>query len=194
MAPAPETGEHVRVTLTPASAHIEDYLAADAVIDHEHPAVRALARRLRAADPDATARAAFAFVRDRIEHSFDVDAWSAAYRASDVLAAGNSLCHGQAHLLTALLRASGIPAGITYQKLSALHALVAVRRPAGWVRIDPRDRRGRYAATPETERLVYPDAPSSAIVYPAPPADLARCLARARPGVAGYRYLPVELP
>jgi transglutaminase-like putative cysteine protease len=177
------------VTLTPSSPRLADYLAEDEIIDHGHPAIRRLAARLRAADAERTASAAFAYVRDRIEHSFDVDRWSAAYRASDVLEAGDSICHGQAHLLTALLRANGIPAGLCYQKLSAVHGLVAVHWPAGWVRLDPRTADSRFATTPATEHLVYPDAPSGRTVHATVPPGLAACLADARPGVAGFDYL-----
>ncbi|MGK4582304.1 transglutaminase domain-containing protein [Kitasatospora sp. HPMI-4] len=91
--------------LRPASAALADYLAADEVIDHGHPEIRALADRLRGVRPEAGARAAFEYVRDEIAHSGDVGEWSAAYRASDVLANRNAICHGKAHLLTALLRA-----------------------------------------------------------------------------------------
>jgi hypothetical protein len=180
------------MTLSPHSEALDDYLAADDIIDHEHPAIRELAARLRGTDTEQTAAAIFTYVRDRIDHSYDVDRWSAAYRASDVLAAGNSICHGQAHLLTALLRAEGIPTGLCYQQLTAIHGLVAAHWPAGWVRLDPREPFGGFATTPADERLVYPDAPSSRFVYAKVPADLAGCLAEARPGVAGWDYLSEE--
>jgi transglutaminase-like putative cysteine protease len=177
------------MTLQQRSADLGDYLAEDAVIDHGHPAIRALAAELRGADAEQSAAAAFGYVRDRIAHSYDVDRWSAAYRASDVLAAGNSICHGQAHLLAALLRANGIPAGLCYQQLSAVHGLVAAHWPAGWVRLDPRVSDSRFAATPQAEYLVYPDAPTDSVVYAEVPPALATCLSAARPGVAGFDYL-----
>lgn len=181
------------MTLTPQSENLADYLAEDEVIDHGHASIRELAGRLRGADAEATAAAVFAYVRDEIEHSYDVGRWSAAYRASDVLAAGNSICHGQAHLLTALLRAEGIPTGLCYQQLTAVHGLVAVRWPAGWVRLDPRTSAGGFATTPADERLVYPDAPSARVVYAAVPSDLAVCLSKAQPDVAGWDYLNTDL-
>lgn len=180
------------MTLTLTSENLEDYLAADEIIDHEHPSIRELAAQLRGDSAEQTAAAAFTYVRDRIAHSYDVDRWSAAYRASDVLAAGDAICHGQAHLLTALLRTEGIPTGLCYQQISAIHGLVAVRWPTGWVRLDPRGPSGGFATTPADERLVYPDAPSSRIVYATVPPDLAGCLAAARPGVAGFDYLSEE--
>jgi transglutaminase-like putative cysteine protease len=180
------------MTLTPKSENVEDYLAADEIIDHEHPSIRELAAELRGESAEETAASVFAYVRDRIDHSYDVGRWSAAYRASDVLAAGDAICHGQAHLLTALLRAEGIPTGLCYQQISAIHGIVAVHWPSGWVRLDPRGPSGGFATTPTDERLVYPDAPSSRIVYAAVPTDLAGCLAEARPGVEGFDYLSAE--
>ena len=177
------------MTLIAQSEDLSDYLAEDEIIDHGHPAVRELAERLRGGNAEETAAAVFAYVRDEIGHSYDVGQWSAAYRASDVLAAGNSICHGQAHLLTALLRAEGIPAGLCYQQLSAVHGLVGVHWPAGWVRLDPREPSAGFATTPADERLVYPDAPSSPVVYAAVPGDLATCLSQAQPGVANWDYL-----
>ena len=58
-------------------------------------------------------------------------------------------CYSKSHLLTALLRANGIPAGLCYQRLTisdegenggyCLHGLTAVFLPEhGWYRADPR--------------------------------------------------------
>ncbi|MBW8818892.1 MAG: transglutaminase, partial [Streptomyces sp.] len=49
------------------------YLAADDVIDHDHPVVREVGARLakEAADSYAYARLAFEFVRDTVPHSQD---------------------------------------------------------------------------------------------------------------------------
>jgi transglutaminase-like putative cysteine protease len=172
--------------LTAQSANLDDYLAQDELIDHGHPAIRQLAEQL---DPEAV----FEYVRDRIAHSYDVDRWSAAYRASDVLAAGNSICHGQAHLLAALLRAKGIPAGLCYQRITVMHGLVAAHWPAGWVRLDPRNPSTGFATRPQDEKLAYPDVPCTGTVYATVPPELALCLSRARPDVAGFDYLEAEL-
>ncbi|AUG78867.1 hypothetical protein CFP65_4107 [Kitasatospora sp. MMS16-BH015] len=171
------------------------YLAADAVIDHGHPEIRALAERLRRGTPVETARAAYEYVRDEIPHSGDVDRWSAAYRASAVLAEGNAICHGKAHLLIALLRASGIPAGVRYQRFEVLHGLVAAWWPGeGWVSIDPRGNVGgitaEFSVVRAAERIAFPEAALEPGVYPAVPERVARALAEAVPGVAGYEYLP----
>ncbi|MEV6209209.1 transglutaminase family protein [Kitasatospora sp. NPDC051914] len=189
------------MTAHPAPADPDDpaFLAADEVIDHGHPAVRALARSLRGATAEETARALYEHVRDELPHSADVDRWSAAVRASDVLAAGDAVCHGKAHLLVALLRAEGIPAGLCYQPLNVLHGLAAVRLPgwADWVRIDPRGNRpgmdARFATAPEDERLAYPEFPVLPGVHAAVPPALAAALARGVPGEASFDHIPVGL-
>ncbi|MFD8479020.1 transglutaminase domain-containing protein [Kitasatospora sp. NPDC059673] len=184
---------------------LDAYLAADEAIDHRHPAVVERAAALRRADPVATAEAVFGFVRDRIDHSADVGRWSAAYRASDVLAAGNAVCHGKAHLLAALLRANGVPAGLCYQRLEVLHGLNSVLLPGSswWVRLDGRGNRngadGQFATTPATERPAWTSDPALgrhhySTLYAAPPPVLLDGLRRARPGTAGFGYLPPELP
>ncbi|MEV7178741.1 transglutaminase family protein [Kitasatospora sp. NPDC093679] len=184
------------MTAQPAAADDRAHLAADATIDHDHPAIRALARSLRGASAEETARALYLHVRDEVAHSYDVDRWSAAVRASDVLAAGDAVCHGKSHLLVALLRAEGIPAGLCYQRLEVLHALAAYRLPgrSEWVRIDARGNRpgmdARFAVTPAEERLAYPDVPLEPGVHAAVPPVLAAGLARGVPGVASFDYIP----
>ncbi|GAA0679274.1 transglutaminase family protein [Kitasatospora atroaurantiaca] len=190
--------------LAPASADPADYLAADDVIDHGHPAIRALAAELRRDTAEETARATFEYVRDEISHSFDAGEWSCAYRASDVLAHRNAICHGKSHLLAALLRAQGIPAGLCYQKLEVLHGLNAVYWPetGQWVRLDARGNNhgadGRFATVPAEERLAWANDPDKdqyhyPTVYPATPPVLLAGLAEAKVGTEGYGYLPSEL-
>ncbi|MFJ7211768.1 transglutaminase family protein [Amycolatopsis sp. NPDC098790] len=128
---------------SPTSKRLSDYLASDAVVDHEHPAVRAKADSFRAAgdDPVARAEAAFRFVRDEVDHVIDARDPRVTWRASDVLRERVGICHAKAHLLAALLRAQGIPAGFCYQELSALHGLNAVHLLGKWVRLDARGNR-----------------------------------------------------
>ncbi|MCX4825077.1 transglutaminase family protein [Streptomyces sp. NBC_01142] len=125
------------------------YLAADEVIDHEHPLVRETAARLRADGDDAYtyAKAAYEFVRDAIPHSSDAGDMRVTWRASDVLEKATGICHAKAHALTALLRARHIPTALCYQRLAGddgsdplVHGLVAVGLPGreGWHRQDPR--------------------------------------------------------
>ncbi|MFC8920576.1 transglutaminase family protein [Streptomyces sp. NPDC057116] len=118
------------------------YLAADEVIDHEHPRVREVAHRLAAAHGDAYAyaKAAFEYVRDTVAHSMDTGDPRVTWRASDVLEQRTGICYAKSHALTALLRARSVPAALCYQKFDVVHGLVAVRLPGGtgWVRQDPR--------------------------------------------------------
>jgi transglutaminase-like putative cysteine protease len=92
-------------------------------------------------------RACFEFVRDEIAHSADVRRNPVTCRASDVLRHETGFCYAKSHLLAALLRANGIPAGLCYQRLATgnkeapycLHGLNAVwLADVGWYRLDPR--------------------------------------------------------
>ncbi|MEU3285286.1 transglutaminase domain-containing protein [Streptomyces longwoodensis] len=123
------------------------YLAADEVIDHDHPVVRRTAASLarEAADSYDYARSAFAFVRDMIPHSQDAGDPRVTWRASDVLEQRTGICHAKAHALAALLRAEDIPTALCYQRLRhddgtghVVHGLVAVRFHGAWHRQDPR--------------------------------------------------------
>ncbi|MCZ9346816.1 transglutaminase family protein, partial [Streptomyces sp. TRM76130] len=88
------------------------YLAADEVVDHEHPLVRETAARLarEAEDSYAYARLAFEFVRDTVPHSQDSGDLRVTWRASDVLRSRTGICYAKAHALAALVRAEDIPA------------------------------------------------------------------------------------
>ena len=152
------------------------YLAASEWIDHDHPTIAAKARELRGALADdlAVARACFLFVRDAILHSSDHRLNPVTCRASDVLEHGTGYCYAKSHLLAALLRANGIPAGLCYQRLSfddtgppfMLHGLNAVHLPGiGWHRIDPRGCKPGVNPdfTPPVEALAYaPKLPGEA--------------------------------
>ncbi len=147
----------------------EAYLAPCAIIDFDHPAVLAKAAALRTAHADTVelARASFDFVRDEIAHSWDVKQGPVTLTASEVLLAGLGYCYAKSHLLAALLRANGIPAGLCYQRLSVgesgapycLHGLNAVHLPGfGWYRVDARGNKQGVAAAfkPPIEQLAFP--------------------------------------
>jgi len=103
--------------------------------------------------------------------------------ASDVLHARTGFCYAKSHLLVALYRANGIPAGLCYQRLQTdaqdvsycLHGLVAVFLPDhGWYRVDPRGNRPGIDAqfTPPKEQLAFsieqPGEADLQAVYPDP--------------------------
>lgn len=144
------------------------YLAADAIIDWRHPKVFAQAQTLAAGATDKTeiAKRCFKFVRDEIHHSWDYRQNPVTCKASDVLAHGTGYCYAKSHLLAALLRANGIPAGLCYQRLSVgnggppycLHGLNAVwLEGQGWYRTDSRGNKEGVDAqfTPPHEQLAF---------------------------------------
>ncbi len=146
------------------------YLRPTEWIDSDHPAVRARAAELLAADGAdvETARAAFEFVRDEIPHSWDIQSRRVARRASEVLEYRTGICYAKSHLLAALLRASGLPSGLSYQKLTlgetpktgyAVHALNTVFLPSigRWIRLDARGNKPGVDAqfSLDEERLAF---------------------------------------
>lgn len=148
-----------------------EYLGSDMVVEVDHPAVRALAGELRAAHPDDVdfTRAAFAWVRDQIRHSVDAQDPRITVTAGEVLSAGVGLCYAKSHLLVAVARAAGVPAGLCYQQLTGggepfLHGLVAVYLAGGWHRQDPRGNRAGIDAQFRLgrEQLAYPITNGSA--------------------------------
>ena len=147
------------------------YLAADEVIDHDHPLVRKTAAELAkdATDSYAYAHLAFEFVRDTIPHSQDSGDPRVTWRASDVLEQRTGICHAKAHALAALLRAEDIPTALCYQKFDVLHGLVAVRFNGAWHRQDPRGNKPGVDAqfSLDGERLAFtPDADSGELDHP----------------------------
>jgi len=148
---------------------MQRYLSASTYIDFDTPDVRASARRLAEgrASEEEVARACFEFVRDEIRHSVDFKLNPVTCKASDVLRHGTGYCYAKSHLLAALLRANGIPAGLCYQRLSVgtegapycLHGLNAVYlKDFGWYRIDARGTKPGVDARfePPRERLAFP--------------------------------------
>jgi transglutaminase-like putative cysteine protease len=155
------------------------YLAADEVIDHDHPLVRSASARLvkGAEDSYAYARLAFEYVRDAIPHSQDSGDLRVTWRASDVLEQGTGICHAKAHALAALLRAEDIPTALCYQLLRSdddggghvVHGLVAVRFRGAWHRQDPRGNKPGVDArfSLDGEHLAFtPDPESNEMDYP----------------------------
>lgn len=140
-------------------------LSATPIIDWEAANVRERAARLRrgASTPEEIARASFEWVRDRIAHTSDHGLDPVTCSASQVIQDETGFCYAKSHLLAALLRANGIPAGFVYQRLAlddgsfCLHGLNAVRLPSGWYRVDARGPKPGLVAefTPPVERLPF---------------------------------------
>lgn len=137
-------GSHIHL-----QSFMERYRASSKYIDFDHPDVMAAARALaaQASSEDELVRMCFEFVRDEIRHSSDFKMNPVTCKASDVLRHRTGYCYAKSHLLAALLRANGIPTGLSYQRLSlhgggapfCLHGLNAVwLKDFGWYRIDAR--------------------------------------------------------
>lgn len=148
------------------TADPDDYLEACDIVNFRDPAVLRLSAELTGADVRATARRCFEFVRDEIRHSSDHKLNPVTCVASDVLLHRTGYCYAKSHLLCALLRANGIPAGMCYQRLTVdgdapphcLHGLNAIFLPdMGWYRVDARGNRVDVLAEfcPPLEQLAF---------------------------------------
>jgi transglutaminase-like putative cysteine protease len=91
-------------------------LSSTALIDADHPAVRAFARRhARGADVRERAVALYYAVRDEFRYDpYRIDLSPAGMRASAVIEKGYGWCVPKAALLAAACRAAGIPARVGY--------------------------------------------------------------------------------
>ncbi len=147
---------------------MDAYLQASKYIDFNDGLVAAKATELAASNAGdrATAQACYRFVRDEIQHSWDYGRGPVTCKASDVLRHRTGYCYAKSHLLAALLRANGIPAGLCYQRLSVegagppycLHGLNAVYlSDYGWFRCDARGNNARVSTTfgPPSESLAF---------------------------------------
>lgn len=145
------------------------YLTHSEYIDFNHPLVadKAAALSMGASSEHDIIKACFEFVRDEIQHSWDFKRNPVTCKASDALIHETGYCYAKSHLLAALLRANGIPAGMCYQRLSVgdsgspycLHGLNAVYlREHGWYRIDARGNKPGISAEfcPPHEVLAFP--------------------------------------
>lgn len=154
---------------------MQAYLRSTDIIDWEHPAVLAQAHALAGGTPLETAQRCFEWVRDEIRHSYDYQANPVTCTASEVLEARTGYCYAKSHLLVALLRANGIPAGLCYQRLTAyeegqysLHGFNAVYLPVyGWYRVDPRGNKPGVNAqfVPPVEQLAFHPADAGEADY-----------------------------
>jgi transglutaminase-like putative cysteine protease len=150
---------------------MDQFLRPTDVIDWKCPEVLERARALADGSEDhvVVAKRCYEWVRDEIRHSRDFRLQPVPCTASEVLRVGSGFCYAKSHLLAAILRAQGIPAGLCYQRLSkdghsapfSLHGLNAVSLPVhGWYRVDPRGNRADVAAqfVPPVEQLAFPIA------------------------------------
>jgi transglutaminase-like putative cysteine protease len=186
---------------------LEEYLKGSEVIDWQEYGVRSKASELArgASDEAQIARRCFEWVRDNIQHSADYRRNPVTCAASEVLKHGTGYCYAKSHLLAALFRANGIPAGFCYQRLSiddkgapySLHGFNAVHlTPFGWYRVDCRGNKPGIDAQfcPPHERLAFrlnfPEERNFSEILPQPLPVVVKAL-RAHPTWDDlYRNLP----
>jgi transglutaminase-like putative cysteine protease len=153
---------------------LDDYRSPSPYVDFEHPLVRRQVAVLGrdASDELSLARTTFEWVRDEVAHSTDIGSRRVTVRASEVLHHREGICYAKSHLLAALLRGAGIPAGMCYQRLTrggdasrghVVHGLTTayLTTLGRWVRLDARGNRPGVDAqfSLADERLAWPVRP-----------------------------------
>lgn len=186
---------------------MKTYLENSEFINWDHPEILKVARHLKGdSDRDIEiAKACFEHVRDSIKHSWDFQIDVITCKASDVLMHRTGYCYSKSHLLAALLRANGIPAGLCYQRLSltgdgapyCLHGLNAIYlNEFGWYRVDPRGNKEGVEATftPPLEQLAFgiKDRLETDIqgIWPEPLTVIVKTLQQNKTCMAVYENLP----
>lgn len=148
---------------------LENYLKETEIIDFSNKEIQELAYSLSkdCTSDEEIAQQAFLYVRDEIRHVGDYRLNINTCKASDVLKQKAGWCYAKSHLLTALLRANGIPTALCYQRLSCseyvkgvycLHGLNAVYlKKHGWYRVDVRGNKEGVNAqfNPPLEALAF---------------------------------------
>lgn len=195
------------------SDKIEDYLKCDNVIDFDNQAIARQADALYKQAPNELAyiKAAYEFVRDKISHSADINADALWCTASQVLKAGHGICFAKSHLLAALLRSKGIPAGFCYQKIIlddekapilVYHGLngVYLKDFKKWIRLDARGNKSGVNAqfSVDTEQLAFSirtdkNEEDGFIIYPDPDKKILEVLRNSRTRTELWNNLPTEL-
>jgi len=193
---------------------LEEYRKATAWVDFGHGEVQQYlaAHPCEGRSEEAVIRDDFEFVRDQVAHSWDIGSRRVTGRASEVLRYGKGICYAKSHLLAALLRGRGIPAGLCYQKLilgdtpesgCCVHALntVWIASHQKWIRLDARGNKPGVDAqfSLGEERLAFSVRPEYGEVaygvnYAEPPAIITQTLeAHSDCRVMYAGHLPTEL-
>ncbi len=149
-----------------------EYLIETESIDHSNPIIQEKVRELKnnTGSELGYIDRAYRFVRDEIPHSWDIMSETVSRKASEVLINKTGICWTKSCLLAALLRADGIPSGISYQYLTRaddnadegyiIHALntVYIKDLGKWVRLDARGNKENVHAEfcLDEEKLAFP--------------------------------------
>ena len=199
--------------IIPSTDNTEDYLKQDDVIDYSSEIITRLAGELIGRTDSETQfiKAAYEFVRDKISHSADINEDIITCSASEVLKAGHGICFAKSHLLAALLRCKGVPAGFCYQKLILddetapvliYHGLngVYVKEYKKWIRLDARGNKEGVDAqfSLDEECLAFPVRKEKGeedcfTVYPDPDKKILEKLRRNKTRTELWDDLPTEL-
>ena len=147
-----------------------EFLEKTEYVDYDDSGVKSLAEKLKkeAQDEISLIRNTYCYVRDEIKHSWDVQDRRVTVSASDTLKEGVGICWSKANLLAALLRANGVHAGFSYQRLTlgdtpetgyCIHALntVYIDSLKKWIRLDARGNKEGVRAefSIDEERLAF---------------------------------------
>ena len=128
---------------------MEEYLTETPSIDYMNPHIQEKVIELKnqSNDNEEYIKRCYMFVRDEIPHSWDIGANIVSKTASETLINKTGICWVKSCLFVALLRANGIPSGITYQLLTIseddseghmVHALNTVFIKNKWIKLDAR--------------------------------------------------------
>lgn len=207
-----------QITLSRLQLHIltplADYLKSSLWVDFEHAEIQAhlAGNPTEGCSEEVVIQETFEFVRDQIAHSWDIGSHRVTGKASEVLRHREGICYAKSHLLAALLRGRGIPAGLCYQRLTlgdtpetghCIHALNAVwvESQQRWIRLDARGNKPGVDAqfSLGAERLAFSVRPEYGEVdyginYAEPPAIITHTLeAHSDCRVMYAGHLPTEL-
>lgn len=199
-------------SLRPDESSPNGYLEDTSLIDWQTPAVLEKARAVAGPHEGdvARARALFEWVRDEIPHSFDIETDVLTCNAGQVLREGTGLCYAKSHLLAALLRANGIPAGFGYQRLRrdppaqgyVLHGWNGVYLGSldRWVALDPRGDNEHVSTVFDVDRPSLAFAPdpelgeeTCPIVFSRPHRGVVDVLSRSGSLSRARKHLPGDL-
>ena len=148
---------------------LDVYLRATEYLDYDNDQIQALIMTFKQDREIDRVKAVFEFVRDKVRHSYDIQSQEVTRKASDVLEKKHGICYAKSHLLAAILRGMGIPAGICYQRLTlydkpedgyCIHAMntVFLKEIDRWIRLDARGNKEGIDAqfSIEEEKLAFP--------------------------------------
>ena len=198
--------------MKPLSENIDEYLCVTPVIDWNVTTVANKAAEVATylRDDVEKAKRLFEWVRDHIPHSKDIDSDLVTCSASEVLKAGTGICFAKSHLLAAMLRSIGIPAGFCYQVCvrdeldqgMVLHGLNGIYLVSlkQWIRVDPRGNTGTINAQfalPE-ESLAFPPDPAQGEfvfdeIWPNPIPEVVDVLTKFKSRRKMWEHLPASI-